>query len=170
MKRGGCGQYRQVAGACYVPHCVILPLMEPTELERRRAYREAGHTLAAVTLDIPFVRVDITDDRPHLHRAGYHAPRQLDIKTLTVLCLAGPIAEKMFCGGEHIDQQVAREYLSEYYSEAELDRLLAHTRRLAHRLVRDTRQEIEIVAHALLRHGTLDSDQIAELLSGSSGT
>jgi ATP-dependent Zn protease len=150
--------------------------MEAAELERRRAYHEAGHTLAAVTLDISFVRVTIADDRPHLHRAGYHAPRQLGIQRLAMLCLAGPIAEEMFCGGvgdgcgDRIDQQMVREYLSEHYSDAELDRQLAHTRRLAHRLVRHTRREIEIVAHALLRHVSLDSDQIAELLSGSSAT
>jgi hypothetical protein len=57
---------------------------------------------------------------------------------------------------------MVREYLSEHYSDAELDRQLAHTRRLAHRLVRHTRREIEIVAHALLRYGSGQTHSVGD--------
>jgi hypothetical protein len=50
-----------------------------TELERRCAFHESGHVLAAVRLGIPIKFVTIAD-RPHLHRATYRAPsRQLGI-------------------------------------------------------------------------------------------
>ena len=55
--------------------------------------------------------------------------------------------------------------LSEHHSETELDRQLTRMRRAASALVRHTRREIDIVTHALLRYGTLDNDQIAELLA-----
>jgi hypothetical protein len=58
-----------------------------------------------------------------------------------------------------------RELLSEHHSETELDRQLTRMRRAASALVRHTRREIDIVTHALLRYGTLDNDQIAELLA-----
>jgi hypothetical protein len=48
--------------------------METTEHECRCAFHESGHTVAAVGLGIPFVRVTIADDRPHIHRAHYRPP------------------------------------------------------------------------------------------------
>ena len=87
-----------------------------------------------------------------------------------MLCLAGPEAEALFCGSvgdgcDATDNRMARGYLGKHYSEAELDRQLARIRGWARRLVQYTRQEIEIVAHALLRYGTSDNDRIAELLA-----
>jgi hypothetical protein len=74
-----------------------------------------------------------------------------------VLYLAGPEAEALFFGAvgdgcDTTDNRMACEYLSEHYSEAELDRQLTRMRHAACTLVRYTRREIMIVAHALLRY------------------
>ncbi len=40
-------------------------------LQERRAVREAGHAVAAITFGIPIISVSIADDRPHFRRARY---------------------------------------------------------------------------------------------------
>jgi hypothetical protein len=112
------------------------------------------------------------EDRPHLHRANYHAPRAARHSTIGRAVLGRSGSEALFFGAvgdgcDVTDNQMARKYLSERYSKAELDRQLTRMRRAACSLVDDTRREIGIVARALLRYGTLDNDQIAELVASS---
>jgi hypothetical protein len=69
--------------------------------------------------------------------------------------------------GDRIDQQMARDYLRGRYTEARLALQLEHMQPAAERLVKASRRQIEIVADALLRNGTLTGDQILELLNGA---
>ena len=61
------------------------------------------------------------------------------------------------------DRAMARRYPEEHYSEAQLGLQLARMRTAAERLVSSEQTRIEIIAAALLRHGTLSGDQIIEL-------
>jgi hypothetical protein len=69
------------------------------DLRLRCATHEAGHATAALAFAIPIIRVTIADDRPHLHRAHYRAlDADLGLESIVTLCLAGPEAEREFCG------------------------------------------------------------------------
>jgi hypothetical protein len=84
------------------------------DLQRRCAKHEAGHATAAIAFAIPIIRVTIADDRPLLHRGLYHPPdAHFGLECIVTLCLAGPEAEKEFCGpitdgGDRIDYEMAR--------------------------------------------------------------
>jgi hypothetical protein len=89
---------------------------------------------------------------------------------IVTLCLSGPEAEALFCGpipyaSDQPDFQMARRHLSRAYtshrSKAELER----HRAAAHRLVRTpwAEEPAHLIAHALLRHGTLGGEEISRL-------
>jgi hypothetical protein len=80
------------------------------------AQYEAGHCVAALAYAIPLVSITI-EHRPHLHRGLCRAEANLALEAMVTLCLAGPEAEKQFCGAitDHsgrIDYQMARDYLA----------------------------------------------------------
>jgi hypothetical protein len=149
-------------------------MMQMPSLQERRAYHEAGHTTAALTFGIPVVSVSIADDRPHLHRARYRAhDADFGLEAIVTLCLAGPQAEREFCGpvsddGDRVDYQMARRYLADridnpLQAAAELVRY----RDAAQRLVRSpwAQQRICLLADALMLHGTLSGDEVVELIA-----
>lgn len=84
-------------------------------------------------------------------------------------CLAGSEGERLFFPagddgyGDAIDLKVIRGYLQPR-SELEFIAEVARLRAAARRLVVSERAKIEVVAAALLRHGTLSGDEVIELL------
>ena len=142
-------------------------------LRERTAIHEAGHATATLAFGIPLVSVTI-EHRPHLHRAHYRAPdADFGLECMVTLCLAGPEAEREFCGpitdnSDRVDYQMARDYLARHIANplqaaAELVRF----RDAAQRLVRSpwAQHRIVAIADALLRHGTLSADEIFELIA-----
>jgi hypothetical protein len=88
------------------------------------------------------------------------------------MCLSGPEAERLFCGGivddcDAIDIAMARRYLSKEYKPLMLGVAFNRMREAARRLVRTVtvRCQIEVIADALLRYGSLSSDEIIEVLA-----
>jgi Zn-dependent protease len=83
-------------------------------LSERIAFHEAGHCVAALTFSIPIISVSITAV-PHMYRGRYSAPPDLGSECMVTLCLAGPAAERLFCGpindrSDKVDVAMAREY------------------------------------------------------------
>src|SRR4029077_1273470 len=87
------------------------------DLRHRASYHESGHCAAALAFGIPLVSVTI-EHRPHLHRGHYRAPdADFALECMVALCLAGPEAEREFCGptsddSDRIDYEMARGYLA----------------------------------------------------------
>jgi hypothetical protein len=87
---------------------------------------------------------------------------------MVTLCLAGPEAEREFCGpisddSDRIDYQMARDYLSrDIANPLQVGAELVRYRDAAQRLVRSpwARRRIGVIADALLRNGTLTGEQI----------
>jgi hypothetical protein len=140
------------------------------DLRRRCATHEAGHATAALAFGIPIIRITI-DNAPHLHRATYRPPHDCGLECMVTLCLAGPEAEKQFCGpitdnGDRIDYEMARDYLARHVpnplqAAAELVRF----RDAAQRLVRSpwAQARIRLLADALLRCGALSGEEIHQI-------
>ncbi len=140
-------------------------------LRERKAIHESGHAVAALTHGVPIISVTI-DDRAHLHRDRYRAhDARFGPEAIVTLCLAGPEAEKEFCGpitddGDRLDYETARRYLARsIVNPLQAAAELARYRDAAARLVRSPwgRQRITVIADALLRHGTLGGEAVAEL-------
>jgi hypothetical protein len=136
------------------------------DLQRRCATHESGHTVAALTFGIPIIRVTI-ENKPHLHRGRYRAPHDYGLECMTVLCLAGPEAERELCGpitdgSDQTDYQMAYEYLSRQLNPLHAAAELVRYRDAAQRLVRSpwAHHRIHLLADALLQHGTLSSEEI----------
>jgi hypothetical protein len=132
------------------------------DLRRRCAVHESGHATAALAFGIPLVSVSIADGNPHVRRACYRAPHDCGLECLVTLCLAGPEAEKQFCGpisddSDRVDYQMAYEYLARQLNPLQIGGELVRLRDAAQRLVRSAsaRQRICLLADALSRHGTL---------------
>jgi hypothetical protein len=132
-----------------------------------RERHESGHVCAALVYGILVLSVTI-DPPPNLRRGAYKAEHSCGLERLTVLCLAGPAAEEMFCGpitdgGDEPDLRMAREHLARSISNplqaaAELSRCRA----AAERLIRSAwaQQRIRLLADGLLRCGTLSGEEI----------
>jgi hypothetical protein len=100
----------------------------------------------------------------------YHAPdADLGLECLVTLCLAGPEAEKQFCGpitdnSDRIDHEMdylARSIANPLQAAAELVRY----RDAAQRLVRSpwAQAHIRLLADALLRCGALSGEEIHQI-------
>jgi len=124
---------------------------------------------AALTYGIPLVHVTVTG-HPHAQCGSWRAPQGLACEALLTFLLAGPEAEKEFCGalddgGDRIDVDNARRFLSRQFAPLQVGFQLLRYRDAAQRLVRSpwAKQRICLLADALLRNGALTSDQIFEL-------
>jgi hypothetical protein len=89
---------------------------------------------------------------------------------MVTLCLAGPAAEKLFCGpipdnSDRVDQQMAREYLARIVSPLRIGVEIARHQDAADRLVATpwARRWIELIACALLERGTLTGTDVLAL-------
>jgi hypothetical protein len=136
----------------------------------RIAVHEAGHVAAAVQLGVPVIRATIDRKQPHFLRGRYKQSRDLAIEHLVTVCLAGPAAEEMFCGpitddGDAVDLRMARSYLEPHYPEFTLGFQIDRLRGAAERLMHDAKPKIRLIADALLKHGSLDADQIYALVT-----
>jgi hypothetical protein len=140
------------------------------DLQTRRAYHESGHAVAATGYGIPIVSVTINNDTPGLYRGHYRATHERGLECMVTLCLAGPAAEKLFCGpipddSDRIDQQMAREYLARIVSPLRIGVEIARHQDAADKLVRTSwaQQRIELIARALLERGTLTGTEVLAL-------
>jgi hypothetical protein len=91
-----------------------------------------GHTVAALQFGIPFCHVSVDLAWPHLLRDDYYPPAGFDgILALSVLCLSGPEAERLFCGTctDEGDVADARRVLGRKYA-FQLDRARDSARKL----------------------------------------
>ena len=86
---------------------------------------------------------------------------------MVTLCLAGPEAEREFCGtisddSDRVDYEMARDYLARQLNPLRIGAELARYRDAAQRLVRSpwALHRIRLLADALLRHGTLSGEEI----------
>jgi hypothetical protein len=147
------------------------PQNKAMNLRERTAIHEAGHAAAAITFAIPIIRVTIADGRPHLHRAHYRAPdADFGLECMVTLCLAGPEAEREFCGSisddsDRADYEMARDYLARQLNPLQVGAELMRCRDAAQRLVRSpwAQHRIVAIADALLQRGTLSSDEIHQI-------
>jgi hypothetical protein len=137
----------------------------------RLATHEAGHVVGALTYGIPLVSVTITG-LPHALCASYRPPRGLACESLLTFLLAGPEAEKEYCGavddgGNRIDYDHARRELARQFGPLHVGFQLARYRDAAERLVRSPwgATRIAQVSRALLARGTLSGEEIFELAS-----
>jgi hypothetical protein len=130
---------------------------------RRTALHESGHCVAAITFSIPVVYVSIDPATPHLQRGRYRPPHDAGLESLVVMCLAGPAAERLFCGAiepgaDRIDIEMAREHLARRFAPLQIAAEIVRLRGSAERLVSlpwAQRRRIELIADALLDYGTL---------------
>lgn len=145
------------------------------DIRSRRAYHEAGHCVAAIQYSVPIKACTIKDGYAGMFRDTYQPPSvSIGVEVLSVLCLAGPAAETLFCGppppndtGDRIDVEMARRYLAQRYDASKILFELGRARDSAERLVASpwAKERITRIAAALLKHTTLNSQDIAELVS-----
>jgi hypothetical protein len=103
----------------------------------------------------------------------YHAPdADLGLECLVTLCLAGPEAEKQFCGpitdnSDRVDYEMAYAYLARQLNPLQVGAEFVRYRDAAQRLIRSpwAQHRVRLLADALLRHGTLSGDEIGGLTS-----
>jgi hypothetical protein len=82
-------------------------IIMPMSLLERIAYHESGHAVACIVFGIPIIDVNINSAR--LHRDDYRAPLvNFGIDAMTTLCMAGPEAERLFCGSCSDEGDVAQ--------------------------------------------------------------
>ena len=84
----------------------------------------------------------------------------------------GPAGEELFFGpadddSDFIDQLMARRYLCGCFANNQIELQMLRMSQAAERLVTSSRREIEIIAAALMRQGTLSGDAVIELLNGA---
>ena len=138
-------------------------------VRERTAIHESGHAMAALVFGIPIIAVSIADDHPHLHRGHYRPPTAaFGLECMVTLCLSGPEAEREFCGpisddSDAVDYQMAYEYLARALDPLQIGGAFARYKDAAQRLVRLQEPRIRQLADALLRCGTLTSEQIFDL-------
>jgi hypothetical protein len=94
----------------------------------------------------------------------------LGTQSLVVTALVGPAAERLFFGGSDdggdIDRRKALEILAECFSEAEVPMQFRRMEVAAARLLRDHANQVQAIAAALLRHGSMSAADIEQELLG----
>jgi hypothetical protein len=142
-------------------------------LKLRICYHEAAHCAAALQLGIPVIRVT-ANSPPHMRRDPRYQPdTPARARRLTLLSLAGPMAEERFCGviddgGSDIDYEKARGYLALWLAPSQVEGELVRLTDEAKSLVRKrwARRRIRLLAAELLVHGTLSGEEILRLIAG----
>jgi hypothetical protein len=120
--------------------------------------------VAAIVLGMPLTRASIIDRAVDCH--GFRAPRHLASEFLVTFLLSGGEAERAFYGtdgGSGADLHRAREYLLRKVGPLRLGVELDRFRGAARSLVRLNEPRIRLLAAALLRRGSLRSEEIYEL-------
>jgi hypothetical protein len=124
----------------------------------------------AVVRCIPIIRVTIENETPHLLRGHYRAQHDAGLECMATMCLSGPAAEKFFCesiedDADRIDIEMARRYLARRFEPLRIEAEIARLRDAAERLVRTpwAQHRIELIAAALVQHGTLTGEEISAL-------
>jgi hypothetical protein len=98
------------------------------------------------------------------------------VEIVGVICFAGPAAEELFCGpplpvhggGEQDDYRMAYDHLRRQVGALRRGLEFERLRDSARRLLASpwARMRIPALAEALQRHGTLDGEQINDVLLG----
>jgi hypothetical protein len=147
-----------------------MTLLNASCLERT-SYHEAGHVAAALTFGVPIIAATIVDE-PAMHRGRYHPPAGLGVEPIVVLCLAGPAAERLFCGStppgsDRTDRVMARSYLMQVYAPARVSIELVRYCDAADRLVAEpwAKARIPVIAAALRQYGTLTGDDLLAIVA-----
>jgi ATP-dependent Zn protease len=135
----------------------------------RIAYHEAGHCVACSVYHMPVVAVHATPNSGRTAGRNPHLSRRDAVEALVVTSLAGAAAEDLFFGWSDVasdrdDRRMARRYLKSFYDVDEIRPQMNRMRDIAERLVTVERAKIEIVADALLRYGSLNGDEVSELI------
>jgi hypothetical protein len=141
-------------------------------LLERIAHHEAGHTCACIVYGVPLLSVTVVD-RPLARRGRLRGG--LGVEIVGTICFAGPAAEELFCGlpasadrGDRIDYEMAYAHLRRHVGPLRRGLEFERARDSARALVRTAwaRSRIPVLAEALQRHGTLDVEQINDVLLG----
>jgi hypothetical protein len=148
--------------------------MLAASLVERIAYHESGHIAACVTFAVPVISATVVD-RPLVHRGALRRAN-LALEIVGTICFAGPAAEELFCGppppghggGEEDDYRMAYEHLRRRVGALRRGVEFERLRDSARRLVASpwARSAIPRLAAALQRCGTLNGEQISDVLLG----
>ena len=141
-------------------------------LLKRIAHHEAGHACACIVYGVPLISVTVVD-RPLVRRGRLRGG--LGVEIVGTICFAGPASEELFCGqpspadrGDRIDYEMAYAHLQRYVGPLRRGLEFERARDSARGLVRTSwaRRVIPKLATALQTCGTLDGEQINEVLLG----
>jgi hypothetical protein len=144
----------------------------PAALLERIAHHEAGHACACIVYGVPLISVTVVD-RPLVRRGRLRGG--LGVEIVGTICFAGPAAEELFCGlaapadrGNRIDYEMAYAHLQRHVGPLRRGLEFERARDSARALVRTSwaQRVIPVLAEALQRYGTLDGDQVSDVLLG----
>jgi hypothetical protein len=143
-----------------------------TTLERV-AHHEAGHACVCILYNVPVISVTVAEGQGLVRRGPM--PRDLPVEVVGTICFCGPAAEELFCGpaprgdrGDRIDYAMAYEQLQRRVGPLRRGLEFERLRDSALRLVRTSwaQRAIPALAAALQRCGTLNGEQISDVLLG----
>jgi ATP-dependent Zn protease len=137
--------------------------------DREVAFHEAAHAVAALLLGLPVATVSV---KAREHSLGHvmlgTALNRVEILDAIQMFLAGGAAARKLTGraalGDEDDLQQARAFAGAMAGRARAAELVDDARALVDALVIEHWDSIQRVAAALLTHGNLRGDKVADLL------